>query len=196
LGKNIKKHAMAFVKIKSIVVNCTCVRYGLILSLLGLIMLAPAKVSAQVEIDYTFYPKYLYHFTKYIDWPANKKGGDFVIAIVGESSATNAIKQFFVGKKVGNQNIVIKYMHSDADFTGAHIVFVSSKLSSQVSSISAKATSAKALVVTEKEGLTRNGADVSFFIKDEKLKFVINKSIIENKGLKIATELLKLAVVV
>lgn len=187
---------MAFVKIKSIVTNCTCVRYGLILSLLGLMLFAPAKVNAQEDIDYTFYPKYLYHFTKYIDWPANRKGGDFVIAIVGESNATNAVKQFFVGKKVGNQNIVIKYMHSDADFMGVHIVFVSSKLSSQVSSISSRTNAAKALLVTEKEGFAKKGADVSFFIKDDKLKFEINKSVIENKGLKIATELLKLAVVI
>jgi hypothetical protein len=187
---------MAFVKIKSIVTNSTCVRYGLILSLLGLMLFAPAKVNAQEDIDYTFYPKYLYHFTKYIDWPANKKGGDFVIAIVGESNATNAIKQFFAGKKVGARNIVIKYMHSDADFASAHIVFVSSKLSSQIYTIAPRVNTAKALLVTEKEGLARKGADISFFIKDEKLKFEINKGVIENKGLKIATELLKLAVVI
>lgn len=187
---------MASIKIKSILKNCTCVRYGLILSAFLMLLLVPAKLKAQQEIDYTFYPKYIYHFTKYVDWPANKKTGDFVIAVVGESDATKAVKAFFVGKKVGNQNIVIKYMHSDADFTGVHIVFVSSKSASQLSAISARATAAKALLVSEKDGYARRGADISFFIKDEKLRFEINKSVIENKGLKIATELLKLAVVV
>lgn len=187
---------MALNKIKSILKNCTCVRYGLILSMFFMLMLAPNRLKAQQDIDYTFYPKYVYHFTKYIDWPANKKTGDFVIAIVGESDATKALKQFFVGKKVGNQNIVVKYMHSDADFTGVHIVFVSSKSSSQLSGIASRVSAAKALLVSEKEGFARKGADISFFIKDEKLKFEINKSVIENKGLKIATELIKLAVVV
>ncbi|UPT66348.1 MAG: YfiR family protein [Sphingobacteriales bacterium JAD_PAG50586_3] len=187
---------MAFGKIKSILKNCTCVRYGLILFAFLMVLLSPARLNAQQDMDYTFYPKYIYHFTKYIDWPTNKKAGDFVIAIVGESNATKAIKQFFVGKKVGNQNIVIKYMHSDADFAGVHLVFVSSKSSSQLGAISAKVALAKALLVSEKEGFARKGADISFFIKDEKLKFEINKSIIENKGLKIATDLLKLAVVI
>jgi hypothetical protein len=161
-----------------------------------LLFFAPSKVNAQTDIDYTFYPKYVYHFTKYIDWPANKKSGDFVIAIVGESDATKAVQQYFVGKKVGAQNIIVKFLHSDADFTGVNIIFISSKLSSQIPMITSKANAAKALLVSEKDGMARKGADISFFIKEEKLKFEINKNVIENKGLKIATELLKLAVVV
>jgi hypothetical protein len=62
--------------------------------------------------------------------------------------------------------------------------------------ITSKSNAAKALLVSEKDGMARKGADISFFIKEEKLKFEINKNVIENKGLKIATELLKLAVVV
>lgn len=181
---------------KSIIKNCTCVRYGLILSAFLLLMLAPLKTSAQQDIDYTFYPKYLYHFTKYIDWPANKKTGDFVIAIVGESNATKAMTQFFTGKKVGSQNIVLKYIHSDGDFTGCSIIFLSAKANGALGTYITKAAATKALLVSEKEGMARKGADINFFIKDEKLKFEINKSYIENKGLKIATELLKLAVVV
>ncbi len=180
---------------KSILKNCTCVRYGGFLLLTLLCLLKPATTHAQ-DIDYTFHAKYLYHFTKYIDWPANKKSGDFVIAIVGQSPANKAIKEFFTGKKVGSQTVVVKEFAPGADFSGVHIIYLASGSVSQLSSLVGKAQGAKALLVCEKAGTARKGADISFFIDDEKLKFELRKSIIESKGLKIAGDLLRLAIVI
>lgn len=177
---------------KSILKNCTYVRYGLILLFF---ILSSIKSNAQDNIDYSFYGKYIYHFTKYINWPDSKKG-DFIVAIVGQGPANKAIQEALIGKKVGNQNIVVKVLDSDADFSSVSIIYLAGSLSSQVGPISAKANAAKAILITEKQGLARKGADISFFIKEEKLKFELNKSTVENKGLKIATELLKLAVVI
>jgi len=106
---------------KAMFKNCTCVRYGSFLLLVLLFMLKPITAKAQ-DIDYSFHAKYIYHFTKYIDWPANKKGGEFVIAIVGQSPANKAIKEFFNGKKVGAQTVVVKELAPGADFTGVHII--------------------------------------------------------------------------
>ncbi len=39
-------------------------------------------VKAQDEINYAVYANILYRFTKYIDWPDDKKNGDFVIGLV------------------------------------------------------------------------------------------------------------------
>lgn len=179
---------------KSIVKNYTCVRYGWFL-LLILAMFKPAATHAQ-DIDYSFHAKYLYHFTKYIDWPANKKQGDFVIALIGQSPANKAIKDFFVNKKVGNQNIVVKDVSPSADLSQVHIIYLTAGSTSQMQTIIPKAHAGKALLVCEKAGAARKGGDISFFIEDEKLKFEINKSAIENKGLKIAGELLRLAVII
>lgn len=180
---------------KSIIKNCTCVRYGGFLLLTLLCLLKPAQSSAQ-DIDYGFHAKYIYHFTKYIDWPANKKGGDFVIALVGQSPANKAIKEFFTGKKVGNQTVVVKEYSSSADFAGVSIIYLATSSTNQLSGLVTKASAAKALLVCEKAGTARKGADISFFIEDEKLKFELHKSIIESKGLKIAGDLLRLAVII
>lgn len=180
---------------KSILRNCTCVRYSSFLLLICLFLLKPFSTNAQ-DIDYSFHAKYIYHFTKYIDWPAPKKSGDFVIALVGQSPANKAIKDFFAGKKVGTQNVVVKELAASADFAGANIIYLSTSSVSQLSTLAGKAQSAKALLVCEKAGTARKGADISFFIEEEKLKFEIHKSVIENKGLKIAGDLLRLAVVI
>lgn len=180
---------------KSISKNCTCVRYGGFLLLAMLFMLKPFAAKAQ-DIDYSFHAKYIYHFTKYIDWPVNKKSGEFVIALVGQSSANKAIKDFFNGKKVGSQTVIVKELSSTADFTGTHIIYVATNTANQLAVLSTKANAAKALLVCEKAGTAKKGADISFFIEDEKLKFELHKSVIENKGLKIAGDLLRLALII
>lgn len=174
--------------------NYTRVRYGCILLLL-LGILSPVSVKAQ-DLDYSFHAKYVYHFTKYIDWPANKKSGDFVIAVVGQSPANKTIKDFFTGKKVGNQTVIVKEMPPVADFNGVNLIYLTNSASNQLSALVPKAQAAKALLVSEKSGTARKGADISFFIEDEKLKFELHKSTIENKGLKIAGDLLRLAVII
>lgn len=180
--------------IKAILQKCTCVRYAAFL-LLVLGVLSGFNVKAQ-DIDHSFYAKYTYHFTKYVSWPANKKSGDFVVAIVGTTQTSKYLKETFAGKKVGNQNIVVKEMSASDDFSGVSIIFVAASSANQISTLQPKAASAKALLVSEKGGMAKKGADISFFIQDEKLKFELNKNSIENKGLKIATELLRLAVVI
>jgi len=41
--------------------------------LAGILLLSIGKVQAQHATDYTIHATLIYRFTKYIDWPANKK---------------------------------------------------------------------------------------------------------------------------
>src|SRR5436305_1196416 len=77
-----------------------------------LIVVISPCAKAQDEINYAVYANIIYRFTKYIDWPDDKKSGDFVIGIVGKSPVYNELISFTANKMVGNQKIVIKKMSS------------------------------------------------------------------------------------
>ena len=52
---------------------------------------------------------FLYNFTKYFEWPDNKKTGNFIIYVVGKNENVIAeLKGLATKKKVGNQDIEIK----------------------------------------------------------------------------------------
>jgi len=155
--------------------------------------LAASVLAARAqEMDYGVHANIIYRFTKYIDWPEDKKTGDFVIGIVGESSLYEYLKTFVVNKTVGNQKIIIKTYSSTAATYDCHILFVSEDESSGFKKIVARTAGAPILLVSEEEGLANKGACINFVITEYRLKLEINKTNIEQRHLNIATELLDL----
>ena len=84
-----------------------------LLCLAGIVLLSTFKVPAQEETDYTIQASIIYRFTKYINWPANKKSGDFVIGVVGDSPLYDDLKNFMDNKTVDNQKIVVTKLKKD-----------------------------------------------------------------------------------
>jgi hypothetical protein len=144
------------------------------------------------DIDYGVHANIIYRFTKYIDWPENKKTGAFVIGIVGDSPLRRSLKTYVVNKTVGNQKIIIKTYSSSAEEFDCHILFVCEDESSSFKKILTRTAGAPILLVSEDEGLANKGSCVNFVIVDDRLKLEFNKTQIAHRRLNIATELLDL----
>lgn len=169
-------------------------RYGWLLSILFLFFLSSA--SAQQASDYTVHANIIYHFTKYIDWPANKKNGEFLIGIIGDSPLYDELQKTMANKTAGGQKIVVKKFSSGEAALGCHILFISEDKSSSMKKIAAQTAGSPVLLVSEQEGLAQRGACINFVIVSERLKLEINKNNIEQRSMSIASELLKLGKVV
>jgi hypothetical protein len=167
------------------------------LCIFSLLLLITSSVRAQQAQDYAVHANIIYHFTKYINWPDEKKSGDFVIGVVGDSPLLEKLKSLIgQSKMVGSQHIVVrKYTASTGSFN-CHILFISEDASSSLKKIVPGTASSSTLLVTESEGLARKGSCINFIIADDRLKLEINKKNIEQRGLGIATELLNLGTVV
>ena len=99
-----------------------------------------SKVYGQHETDYKVHANIIYRFTKYIDWPANKKSGDFIIGMIGDTPLYDDLKSLSADKKVGNQKIVVIKMSPSANSYNCHILFIGEEESSSLKRI-AKASS-------------------------------------------------------
>jgi YfiR/HmsC-like len=154
------------------------------------------KALSQPSADYDIQANIIYRFTKYIDWPDNKKTGDFIIGIVGDTPLSEALKIFTAAKVAGNQKIIIKCFSPSAVVFDCHILFISEEESSNLKKIVLKTAASPVLIVTEADGLAGKGACINFVIAGEHLKLEINKNNIEQRDLNIASELLQLGKVV
>jgi hypothetical protein len=150
----------------------------------------------QHDTDYKIYANIIYRFTKYIDWPVDKKSGDFIIGIVGESPLYSDLKILSASKKVGNQKIVVMMMSPSANFYNCQILFISEEESSSLKRIATLSAGASILIVSESGGLARKGSCINFVTVDERLKLEINKGNIEQRNLGIASELLELGIII
>jgi hypothetical protein len=152
--------------------------------------------SAQGTDDYTVQANIIYHFTKYIDWPADKKTGDFIIGVYGDSPLYDELQKSIANKTVGSQKIVIKKIFSPEGAKGCHILFISEEMSSSIKKVASQTASSSVLLVSEQEGLAKRGACINFVVVSDRLKLEINPTNIEQHDLSIASELLKLGKIV
>lgn len=167
-----------------------------LLHITGLLLISFSRTQLQHETDYKIYANIIYRFTKYIDWPVNKKSGDFIIGIVGDSPLYDELKTLSANKTVGNQKIVVMKMSPSANSYNCHIIFISEDESSSLKKIATLTAGAAILIISESDGLARKGSCINFITVDERLKLEINKNNVEQRNLSIASELLELGIII
>lgn len=148
-------------------------------------------VSAQEE---KYIGLFVYNFTKYFDWPADTKNGDFKIQVLGHASVGDELKAITSGKTVGHQRIVVELITTPEQFNPhAHILFLGHWQTRHLESIKQKSSGKPILLVTEFEGLLQKGSIINFIIREGKIMFELNKTTAETSGLQIDLRLKELA---
>lgn len=160
------------------------------------LFLCISETRAWREVDYALYANIIYRFTKYINWPHEKKSGDFILGVVGDSPIYDELKTFAGNKTVGLQKIVIQKISPSASSYDCQMLFVCEDESKSVKRIAALTEGAPVLIVSESEGLARKGSCINFTFVDEHLRLEINKNNIEQRNLSIASDLLSLGIIV
>jgi len=152
------------------------------------------KYGNTQELDYRAQSLYIYKFTKYIYWPEEKTQEDFVIGVYGNSPIIGELRLMASIKKAGNdQNIVVKEVDPEDDFTQYNIIYVASSKSRQIRVLSEQIGNQSVLIVAEREGMANKGATISFIITNyEILKFEVDVGQLEYQNLSISEELIKL----
>jgi len=166
-----------------------------IIIFLNILLLFPL-FQAWAQNTYAIHANIIYRFTKYINWPDDKKSGEFIIGVVGDTPLYDELKNFTVNKSAAGQPIVVKKFSSSAAAYNCHILFVSDEESGSVKRIAACTAGTPTLLVSETEGVIRKGSCINFVVVDDHLKLEISKVNIEKRGLDIATELLSLGIIV
>jgi hypothetical protein len=154
------------------------------------------RAVAQQNGKHALYANIIYRVTKYINWPDDKKSGDFVIGIIGDSPLYDELKSFTANKTVGNQKIAVKRFSSSASSYNCQVLFISEDESNSLKKIVALTVGTSTLLISEFTGLAQKGSCINLIVVDEHLKLEINKKNIERRNLDIASELLALGTVI
>lgn len=149
---------------------------------------------ASANSQYKLYAGFVYHFAKFTQWPSDKQSGDFVIGVIGSSDMVAATKALASTKQVGNRRIVVKSYSSATEAKGCHILFISKSMNNELVKARAIAKDNSFLVITESENATAEGSTINFVSNSGKVQFELSKSAALSQGLKISSELQKLAI--
>lgn len=165
------------------------IKYVLMLQMLFIFTIA----SAQSEKLHTVF---IYNFTKHIEWPQEYREGDFIIGVLGNSPIVSELEKLASTRNVSGQPIAIRKFKNAEDITKCHIIYIPESKSDQIGAVLSSVQNFSTLIITDKKGMARAGAAINFVVEGSKQKFELKRSNATKYGLKISSDLERLAIVV
>ncbi|MFY0686637.1 MAG: YfiR family protein [Cyclobacteriaceae bacterium] len=167
-------------------------KYIRILSLFCLTLLSYASYGQGAEIKSGI----VYYFTRYVEWPASKQSGDFVINVVGNDEITSHLQTMSKAKSLGSRQIVVREVGSVSDAKNCHILILAGDKLDQFNTAALTAENNNFLLVTDAQGYGKKGAGINFITKNGKPSYEINQTSVNKCGLKISSKLTTLGTVI
>jgi hypothetical protein len=129
--------------------------------------------------------KFIYNFTRYIEWPIETLNGEFVIYVYGSSVIYNELKDYTQGKLVGRRSITIKNVSTIDGIDNCSLLFVAFEKTKELKTITSKLNKSKTIIISEKDGALEEGSAINFLLDDNKIAYEIKRSNAEKAGLKL-----------
>ncbi|HEV8538618.1 MAG TPA: YfiR family protein [Bacteroidota bacterium] len=145
--------------------------------------------------EYQIKAVFLFNFTRFIEWPANwgRENQPICIGILGEDPFGSTLDNTIKGKTINGRGLTIKRSREFQDLRGCQILFVSSSEKRDLPKIFERLGNASMLTVGETNNFATSGGMINFVLEDEKVHFEINVDAAERAGLRVSSQLLKLA---
>ena len=154
---------------------------------------SPAPTVHQVQAAF------LLNFAKFVTWPdeAFERGGNsLIIGVLGEDPFGAVLEETVRDKTVMARKLAVKRFGKIQDAANSHILFLSSSEESQLPQILKGLEKASVLTVSDMEEFAERGGMIAFKMEDQKVRFNVNVDAAERAGLKVGSQLLKLARIV
>jgi hypothetical protein len=160
-----------------------------------LLSILPARAGEREASEYEVKAAFLYNFAKFTEWPAELFAGDqapLTICVLGDDpfgKAFNPIRS----KTVKNRPVAVREI-ADADAVGGcHVLFISASEQLHVDDLLTAIGKRSILTVSDMKRFVQSGGMISFVMVDDKVRFEINNGAANRAGLKISSQILKLA---
>lgn len=142
---------------------------------------------------------YLFHFTKFVEWPAAAFTGPdapLCLGVLGDEPVGVALEKIANGQKAAGRKLVVRRFAKPEEIKGCHLLYVD-PLDKQVREQTLTALAGQTiLIVGVAEEFTRRGGAIRFYSEEGRLRFEINPDAAARAKLKVSAQLLKLARIV
>lgn len=160
------------------------------LFLLLFVVSSTGRVAAQTT-NYQVYSLFVLNIAKYSSWPT--ADSEFSITVLGKSKVYDELAKY-ITKGVNGKPLKVKQVESEAEVGQPQIIYLSDGKSNALDNLLKQVQGKPVMIITEREGLVKRGADFSFFVTDtNNLRFDINATELEKRNIKISKSLSGLA---
>lgn len=160
------------------------------------LMMAGFVVTAQDRPTHEIHAAMLFNFIKYVQWPNEGDGGEFVVGVIGDDNVFNTLNQWYNGKQKGSKKYVIKKLSAPSESSSCQVVYVGKSKSKDFDDIMNIIGGKSILTITDGTGLGQKGSCINFKVIDGKLKFEMNQATMTSSNLKVSSQLSSMAILI
>ncbi len=136
----------------------------------------------------------MYNFAKFIEWPASESRRQaIVLGVVGDDPFGSVLERTLRGRTVRGRKFQIKRFPGIRNLELCQILFVNLADKKQLEAVLSVVKDTPVLTVGESKDFMRLGGVVRLVLENERVRFDVNADAAEQAGLKISSQLLKLA---
>lgn len=154
-----------------------------------------SSANAQERPVHEIHAMMVYNFIKYIQWPDQNDGGEFVIGVYGDNNVFKTLHEWYDGKPKGAKKFLIKNLNSSSEAASCHVVYLAKSKNKEFENVKTEVQGKPVLCVTDGNGLGQKGSAINFKVVDGKLKFELNQSTLAENNLKASSQLSSMAIV-
>ena len=165
--------------------------------LLGGLLLVGNAWATEFD-EYAVKAAYLYNFAKFVEWPPGvfaDADAPLRICIVGDNPFGDALASLS-GKTVESHPVEVRPISAATGFDKCHIVFISRTEQGRFKALLTKLGRLPILTVSDIGGFAQAGGMIGLVEAEQRIRFDINVSATRQSGLKLSSQLLKLATIV
>lgn len=153
--------------------------------------------EARKPTEYEVKAAYIYNFAKFIEWPLRfRDRGDIIhVCVIGDDPIDGSLADID-GKSVLDRKIRVRLDVALQNLDVCEIVFISHSAREQLDQILKAVNGFSVLTIGDTRGFAQRGVLINFFMENNRVLFEINPKAAVRAGLKINSNLLRIARIV
>ena len=169
----------------------------ILLAFASALALASVPSSAQTPASYSIESvkaAFLYRFLEYVEWPESARtDGPLTIAVLDDEALSTELHRNVRGRTAQGREVRVRTVSSVQEGLEAQVLFVSSGSRKKLAPVANSNAHDPVLIVTEGDGALERGSVINFVVVDGNVRFEISLPAAEQRGLKLSSRLLNVA---
>jgi hypothetical protein len=150
--------------------------------------------EAALPTEYEVKAAFMYHFVKFVEWPAPRAQQDtFVVGVLGDDPFGPLLDHTFAGKKAVERSLVVKRLAHASEAKDVDLLFIAASESARLPQVLTYLEGQPVLTVSEIDGFVGRGGMVGFRLEREMVRFDIDLDKVAQAGLKMSSQLVRVA---
>lgn len=162
-----------------------------------LMVAPPAGAQSPKPLDFEVKATYLLNFGRFATWPTgmpSSERGRFPVCVIGRDPFGTALDQTVAGETIDGQSVVARRIVKEQEATYCRILFVSGSEEAHLPAILRVTESAGVLTVSDIPRFTDRGGMIQFVSQDRRVRFQVNDAAVQQAGLSLSSQLLRVAI--